>query len=228
MISAVIVAGGKGKRMGNDINKQYIKIGGKEILARTIETFNAIEDIDEIIVVSPEEEIQYCLDNIINCYGFKKVKKVVKGGKERQNSVYNGLKSCSDNTDIVIIHDGARPFVSKEIILRSINEARENGACAVAVPMKDTVKIVDEKQFVIDTPDRSRLYAVQTPQTFKYEIIVSAHNKALNERIEATDDTKLIECIGGKVKIIEGSYLNIKITTPEDLIFAEAIIKNMK
>lgn len=228
MISAVIVAGGKGKRMGIDINKQYIKIGGKEILARTIETFNAIEDIDEIIVVSPEEEIQYCLDSIINAYGFEKVKKVVKGGKERQDSVYNGLKACSEKTDIVLIHDGARPFASKEIILKSINEARKNGACAVAMPMKDTIKIVDENQFVIDTPDRRKLYAVQTPQTFKYDLIVSAHNKALNEKIEATDDTMLVEYIGGKVKIIEGSYLNIKITTQEDLIFAEAILKSTK
>jgi 2-C-methyl-D-erythritol 4-phosphate cytidylyltransferase len=228
MVTAIIVAGGKGKRMGQSINKQFIKIGDMEILARTLEVFQNTAEIDEIVVVCAEDEIDFCRENIVERYGYGKVARLVPGGLERQNSVLNGLRSCSTDTDIVVIHDGARPFVASDIIRESIKCADHCGACTAAVPVKDTIKVVDKDGFSIDTPDRSTLYAVQTPQTFKYDIIMEAHNRALKMNIIGTDDTMLVENMGLKVKIISGSYLNIKLTTQEDLIFGELILKNHK
>lgn len=226
MVTAIIVAGGKGKRMGQALNKQFIKIGGKEILARTIEVFQNLYEINEIIVVCAEGEIEYCKENIINKYGFSKVVKIVTGGMERQDSVRNGLVNCNSNTNIVVIHDGARPFVTSSIIKESIKCARECGACTAAVPVKDTIKRVDEDKFSIDTPSREGLYAVQTPQAFKYDLILEGHKQAKNMDIFATDDTMLIEYMGFRVKIIDGSNTNIKITTGDDLIFADAVLKS--
>jgi 2-C-methyl-D-erythritol 4-phosphate cytidylyltransferase len=224
LISAVIVAGGKGKRMGQDINKQYIKIGEKEILALTLEIFESSKVIDEIVLVVPEDEIDYCSINIVSKYNISKVKSIAAGGIERQDSVYNGLICCNPKTQIVLIHDGARPFISEDTILKSIECTKEYGACTVGVPVKDTIKVVNSDEFIVNTPDRSRLFAVQTPQTFKYDLILNAHKEAINKDIRATDDNALLESLGHNVKIIKGSYLNIKITTPEDLIFAKAIL----
>jgi 2-C-methyl-D-erythritol 4-phosphate cytidylyltransferase len=228
LISAVIVAGGKGTRMGQDINKQYIKIENKEILARTLEVFQAVDLIDEIILVVPEGDINFCKKNVVDKYNINKVMRIVTGGAERQNSVYNGLLNCSPDTSIVLIHDGARPFVTKDIIEKSIESAKEFGACAAAVPVKDTIKVANGEGFIIDTPNRSALFAVQTPQTFKYDLILKAHEEGMKKGIYATDDTMLVESLGHRVKIVEGSYFNIKITTPEDLTFAEAIIEKFK
>jgi 2-C-methyl-D-erythritol 4-phosphate cytidylyltransferase len=227
LISAVIVAGGRGKRMGSDINKQYIKIGDKEILTITLETFQNSNIVDEIVLVVPEDEIDYCKINIVAKYNFSKVKSVTAGGAERQDSVYNGLLSCSPTTQIVLIHDGARPFISEDTIRRSVECTQEYGACTVGVPVKDTIKVVSSDEFILNTPDRSRLFAVQTPQTFKYDLILNAHKEALIKGIKATDDNALLESLGYSVKIIKGSYLNIKITTPEDLIFAKAILSRV-
>jgi 2-C-methyl-D-erythritol 4-phosphate cytidylyltransferase len=226
MVTAIIVAGGKGKRMGQALNKQFIEIGGKEILARTIEAFQNLYEINEIIVVCAEGEIEYCKENIINKYGFSKVVKIVAGGMERQDSVRNGLNNCNTNTNIVVIHDGARPFVTSNIIKESIKCARECGACTAAVPVKDTIKKVDKDKYSIDTPSREGLYAVQTPQAFRYDLILEGHKQAKNMDIFATDDTMLIEHMGIRVKIIDGSNTNIKITTGDDLIFADAILKS--
>lgn len=225
MVTAIIVAGGKGKRMGQPINKQFIKIQGKEILARTIEVFQNMDEIDEIVVVCAEDEMEYCRKNIMLEYGFSKVAKIVPGGVERQDSVRNGLYNCKSDTNIVVIHDGARPFVTSEIISDSIRCAREYGACTAAVPVKDTIKIVDMEKYSVNTPHREELYAVQTPQTFKYELIMEAHKKAGKMNILATDDTALVENTGHKVKIIDGSYINIKITTQEDLLYADLILQ---
>lgn len=227
MVTAIIVAGGKGKRMGHTLNKQFIKIGNKEILARTIETFQGIDEINEIIVVCSEDEIEYCKENIIVKYNLSKVVKVVVGGIERQDSVRNGLENCNSDTKVVIIHDGARPFVTSDIIKESIKCAAEYGACTAAVPVKDTIKRVGLDKYSIDTPSREGLYAVQTPQAFKYNIILEGHKKAENMNVAATDDTMLVENMGIKVKIIDGSNINIKITTREDLIFANAILKGI-
>lgn len=226
MVSAIIVAGGRGSRMGQTINKQFIKIGGKEILARTIEVFQSIDEINQIIIVCALDEIEQCRESIVKKYGLSKVVKVVPGGGERQDSVLNGLNSCSSDTDIVVVHDGARPFVTGEIIKESIKCAGECGACTAAVPVKDTIKRVGENKYSIETPSRSGLYAVQTPQAFKYDLIMEAHRQAKCKNISATDDTALVEGIGVKVKIIDGSNTNIKITTADDLIFADAILRS--
>lgn len=224
MVTAIVVAGGKGKRMGKDINKQYLLINGREIVARTLEVFQRSGRVDEIILVSPEAEIDFCRENIVKKYALNKVRKIIAGGPERQDSVYNGLLACSSDTDIVMIHDGARPFITEDMLERSIDCARKYGACSLGVPVKDTIKVVDGEGFAVDTPRRSGLYAVQTPQTFKYRTILEAHEAARKVNIEATDDTMLVEALGKRVKFIEGSYTNIKITTPEDMVFAEAIL----
>lgn len=222
--SVVIVAAGKGKRMGTDIKKQYLKLNGKEILAHTIQKFEDCSQINDIVVVTGKEEVGYCTDQIWKRYGFSKVRKIVAGGKERQDSVYNGLLQVSDQTDIVLIHDGARPLVRGEQIEESIKMATNEGGCVVGVPIKDTVKICDTKQFVIGTPSRDTLWSVQTPQTFKYDLIMEAYKEAFEKNLVATDDSMMVEALGYPVKVVQGRYDNIKITTPEDLVIAKNMI----
>ncbi|CDF58924.1 2-C-methyl-D-erythritol 4-phosphate cytidylyltransferase [Thermobrachium celere] len=223
MVTALIVAAGKGKRMGLGYNKQYLLLDGKEVIARTLDVFDGLDFIDNIVVVVAEDEVDYFKKNIIEKYGYKKVTKIVKGGSERQDSVYNGLVNCC-NSDIVLIHDGARPFVKREHILKSIEMAKKYGASAVAVKVKDTVKYV-QGEFFEKTLDRNFIYLIQTPQTFKYELIIKAHEFAKENGVIATDDTSLLECLGYKVRVVEGSYDNIKITTPEDIQLAQLILK---
>lgn len=224
-ISVVIPAAGMGKRMNNNINKQYIKLEGKEVLARTVEKFNNNKFIDEIIVVARADEVEFCKENIINRYGFDKVKSIISGGNERMNSVYNGLKKVKKDCNIVLIHDGARPFITDKIIKQSIDETIKFDSTVVGVKVKDTIKIVDNNNKVIDTPDRDYIWAVQTPQTFKYDIIMGCYDKAISENIKVTDDSMIAEKYGYSVKMILGDYNNIKITTPEDLLFGEKILK---
>ena len=228
MISAVIVAGGKGARMGLNINKQYYRIYDKEILAITLEVFNKLELIDEIILVVSEEEISYCNENIMKKYKLNKIKKIVKGGEERQQSVYNGLKNCNIKTDIVLIHDGARPFVNERIIRDSIKCAKIYGACTAAISVKDTIKVVDKDAVVMDTLNRNNLVVIQTPQTFRFDLILKAHEEGIKNKLCVTDDTMFVEAMEKTVKIVEGSYFNIKLTTPEDLIFGKAIYEYMQ
>ena len=223
MNGVVIVAAGSGSRMKRDINKQFIKLDGKEIIAYTIEKFYKSEDIDDIVIVIKENEEKYFIENIINKYGFDNIK-LAYGGKERQDSVYNGIKKLNRNCEIVLIHDGARPFVNENIIKNSIKEAKENNAVVVGVPVKDTIKVVDSDGNIVDTPNRSLLWSVQTPQSFKYEIITRAYEYAYSNDYYGTDDAMLVEHIGYNVKMIEGSYDNIKITTEEDLHFGIQIL----
>lgn len=223
MNGVVIVAAGSGSRMKRDINKQFIKLDGKEIIAYTIEKFYKSEDIDDIVIVIKENEEKYFIENIINKYGFDNIK-LAYGGKERQDSVYNGIKKLNRNCEIVLIHDGARPFVNEYIIKNSIKEAKENNAVVVGVPVKDTIKVVDSDGNIVDTPNRSLLWSVQTPQSFKYEIITKAYEYAYSNDYYGTDDAMLVEHIGYNVKMIEGSYDNIKITTEEDLHFGIQIL----
>ncbi len=222
-VSAVVVAAGRGSRMNMDMNKQYIEIAGKQVLARTLQVFQDCACIDEIVLVVNQQDILYCKQNIVDFYKYTKVSAIVAGGSERQNSVYNGLREVHGECSIVLIHDGARPFIKAASIIASIDAAREYGASCVAVPVKDTVKMADKGHFVVETLDRSSLWAMQTPQTFKYEIIMDAHRKALEKGFTGTDDATLVEQSGGKVKLVMGGYDNIKITTREDLIMAEAI-----
>lgn len=226
MNGVVIVAAGTGSRMKKDINKQFIKLKNKEIIAHTIEKFYNSENIDDIVVVIREDEEEYFNKNIKEKYGFTNIK-VAHGGNERQDSVFNGIKMLKKECDVVLIHDGARPFVTDDIIKRSINKANEHNAIVVGVKVKDTIKVVSDNGNIVDTPNRSYLWAVQTPQVFKYDIITKAYEDAYNNNYYGTDDAMLVERIGYNVKMIEGSYNNIKITTQEDLEFGEQILKNI-
>lgn len=222
MNGVVIVAAGTGSRMKKDINKQFIKLKNKEIVAHTIEKFYNSENIDDIVVVIREDEEEYFNKNIKEKYGFTNIK-VAHGGNERQDSVFNGIKMLKKECDVVLIHDGARPFVTDDIIKKSINKANEHNAIVVGVKVKDTIKVVSDNGNIVDTPNRSYLWAVQTPQVFKYDIITKAYEDAYNNNYYGTDDAMLVERIGYNVKMIEGSYNNIKITTQEDLEFGEQI-----
>lgn len=225
MNCAIIMAAGKGKRMKAGINKQFILLKDRPILAYTIDKFQNSSSIDEIIIVAAPDEINFCKNEIVYKYSFNKVKKVVCGGKERQNSVINGLMAAKES-DIVLIHDGARPFIDDRIINQGIEYAKTYGGAACGITPKDTIKVRNTDGFSEKTLDRSRLFCVQTPQCFKYEDILNAHMYAKENNILATDDTMLFEMMGNRVYLYEGSYNNIKITTPEDLYSAEKIMNS--
>lgn len=222
--SAIVVAAGKGKRMGTDINKQFINIKDKPILVYTLETFSKCDDIDEIILVVSDECIDFCKNDILYKYNIQKSIKLVSGGHERQDSVYNGLKAVSTDTDIVLVHDGVRPFVDEQSVKKIVQSSCENAGCVLAVPVKDTIKIVNSSGFIDSTPERNSLWAVQTPQGFKYNILMEAYKKAFEDKFVSTDDSALVERLGYKIKLEQGSYRNIKITTKEDLVIAESMI----
>ena len=227
MNSVVIVSAGRGSRMKADINKQFLKLKGKEVIAHTIDKFYNNKNIDEIVVVVKEDEADFFRRNIIDKYGYKNIK-IAFGGKERQDSVFNGLKAVNERCDIVLIHDGARPFVTDEIIKNSIECAKNNKCVIVGVPVKDTIKIINKDNEVCDTPNRSTLWSIQTPQVFEYLSIIKAHKIAKEKSYYGTDDSMLMEYLGYNVKVIEGSYNNIKITTPEDLKIGEEILNENK
>jgi len=223
-ISAVIVAAGKGTRMNMDINKMFVEVGGKPILARTVKAFQASSLIDEIVLVLNSRDIVYCKQYIVDRYGFDKVKVLAAGGQVRQESVFNGLREVDEKCDIVMIHDGARPFIREDNISDCAGAACEYGASCMAVPVKDTTKAADEEGFIIKTLDRSALWSIQTPQVFRYAQILEAHKRAAADGYCGTDDCVLAERLGGRIKLVHGSYDNIKITTREDLAIAEAIV----
>ncbi|MEI3336625.1 MAG: 2-C-methyl-D-erythritol 4-phosphate cytidylyltransferase [Clostridium sp.] len=222
MVSAIILAGGKGKRMGKDISKQFILVKDKPIIYYTIKKFSDCKLIDEIILVLPKDEIEYCKKEVLEKYSLK-VDKIIAGGKERQDSVYNGLKALK-NSDIVLIHDGARPFVSEKIILDGIENAKKYGAAAPGVMPKDTIKVKDDFSFSKETLKRESLIAIQTPQVFKKDIIVKCHERVRENNVFVTDDTMVVEKYGYKVYLYDGDYINIKVTTPEDLILCEYLV----
>ena len=222
MISAIVLAGGRGKRMNYHKSKQFIEIKGKPVLVYTLEKFIYNKSIDEVILVLPEDEVDYCKNEVLQKYSLK-VDRIVIGGKERQDSVFNALEAM-EKANIVLIHDGARPFISEKIIEEGIKYANIYGAAAPGVTPKDTIKIKNEDNISVDTPDRNTLVAVQTPQCFKYDEIYQCHRKIKEENAIVTDDTSVVEKYGHKVYLYEGDYTNIKITTPEDLILAERLI----
>jgi len=225
---ALIPAAGMGKRMGASINKQYLQMGGVPIVARTISVFEQAPFISEIYLVIPADEIPYCREHVVEACGFRKVVEIIPGGKERQNSVMNGLSAISrkaSRDDVVLIHDGVRPFITPELLRESIEVARNCDGALVAVPAKDTIKTVRDG-IIIDTPPRETLWQGQTPQSFRFGIIYEAHLAAEREGFIGTDDASLVERRGGKIRVVAGDYRNIKITTPEDLILAEAFLAN--
>lgn len=221
--SVIIPAAGMGRRMNASVNKQYLKINEKPILAYTLDVFENCPLVDEIILVINPEEQQLCREQVIEAYSYTKIK-VTAGGNTRQESVYAGLKAVNPLTKIVLIHDGARPLIRESVIRRSIEETIKHRATVVGVPAKNTIKVMNEAGFVEATPDRNYLVEIQTPQTFAYDLITEAHQKALASGVVGTDDAFLVEWMQIPVKIVVGDYTNIKITTPEDLTIAAAII----
>lgn len=222
MVSVIIAAGGKGRRMGADKNKVFLDLNGKEILAHTISAFEKNENTDEIIIVTADEDIK-TVENIICREGFKKITAVTEGGKERQDSVYNGL-ICAKG-EYVVIHDGARCLITDENITAVINDAKKYGAASLGVKVKDTLKTVDENGMIISTVDREKTVHIQTPQVFLREEIMDLHKKIKENGIAVTDDCSVFEHFGKKVYVTEGSYDNIKLTTPEDIITGCEILR---
>ena len=218
MVSAIILAAGSGSRMKSDKAKQFIEINGKPLMYYSIRVFDA-SVVDEIILVTRGQDIDYVRKEIVEKYGFNKVRKVIAGGKERFESVSKGLKVCDKRNKIVMIHDAARPCVTNRMILDSISGARRYKACTVAMPVKDTIKIVNEDGFGVETPDRNTVYQIQTPQTFDRKLLEEAYDRLrVSGDRDITDDTMILErYMDVQSKMIEGSYENIKVTTPEDI-----------
>lgn len=223
-VSAVIVAAGTGSRMKMGEKKQFLSIGGLPVIVHCLKVFENCDQVDDIIIVLSADDMDYFNNEIYKKFGFKKIKSIAAGGNTRQQSVYSGLSKVEKTTDIVMIHDGARPFVKEEELIASINAAQKFGAACIAVPVKDTIKVVDSSRFVQNTPNRANLWAVQTPQTFKYDTILKIHSIALEKGITGSDDASLAEACNIKVYICEGRYDNIKITTKEDLIYAQYFV----
>lgn len=224
--TAIVLAAGQGKRMNSKIQKQFLEIQGRPVLYYSLHCFQESPLIQEIILVTGKEDISYCRTGIVDRFGFSKVSKVVAGGKERYDSVYEGLLACSD-CDYVFIHDGARPFITEEILERGFAGVQETGACVIGMPSKDTVKLADAYGFVGETPDRSLVWAIQTPQIFRYSLIRRAHESIRARDMSGiTDDAMVVEQeTGVRIRLEKGSYQNIKITTPEDMAVAEAFLR---
>lgn len=219
---AIVLAAGKGSRMKSDIPKQFLKIQEKPVLYYSLKTLEE-SFIDEVILVTGAELVTYCREEIVERYGFRKIKQIVAGGAERYLSVYQGLLAC-EQADYVYIHDGARPFLNEEILERAKTCVEQYGACAAGMPVKDTIKIVDEEGLVAQTPNRAYVWQVQTPQVFSYSLVRGAYDKLLGMDMlpPVTDDAMVVESMcGDAVKMFMASYENIKITTPEDLGIAE-------
>lgn len=224
--TAIVLAAGKGTRMNSKIQKQFLEVEGKPVIYYSLKCFQESPLIRDIILVTGEESLSYCKEEIVKRFGFSKVKKVTAGGKERYDSVYAGLCAC-DNTDYVLIHDGARPFVTEEILERTCFVVKETGACVVGMPAKDTIKISDRNKMVESTPAREKVWLVQTPQAFRYSLIKESYESIRCKDMSGiTDDAMIVEQERGvKVALVHGSYENLKITTPEDLIIAEAFLR---
>ena len=240
--TAIVLSAGSGKRMNTETKKQYLLIKDKPIIYYSLDTFQQSSTIDEIVLVASADDMSFVKEEIVDKYGFTKVSHIVSGGKERYNSVYNGLMCCKDS-EYVFIHDGARPFITEEILKRTMGVLEEYGSAVVGMPVKDTIKIVDEDNVVLDTPNRKTVWQVQTPQCFKADIVIPAYQKLIDEEksgellkrgIQVTDDAMVVETFYSEemsdnfsVRLVEGSYENIKITTPDDLKVAEVFLQSL-
>lgn len=224
MVSAIVVAAGRGKRLKSKISKALIRLNNKPLFIYSLEKFNSISLIGEIIVVGQKKDLT-AIKSAIKKYRLNKVKSVIVGGNERYNSVRNGIKELNVNSRLVLIHDAARPFITDDVIVSVINAAKKYGAAIVGVPIKPTIKKATKENFVKNTIPREDIWEIQTPQVFRKDIILKAYNKLCDKCI--TDDSMLVERLGVRVKVVNGLYSNIKITSPEDLIIARAILKNV-
>ncbi len=223
-VSVLIPAAGSGNRMGHRRTKKpYLQLLGKPILTHTISVFDRNPVVNRIHVIVNPSDFELCQSVAIVPYSFQKVADLIPGGETRQDSIFNGLQSLPSDADFVIVHDGVRPFVTDDIIDSCLEAAGEWGAAVAAVPVKDTIKVVDADRFIVDTPNRSRLWAVQTPQSFRKDLLLEAHLWARRTGLDATDDAALVEQLGFRVRLIAGSHRNLKITTAEDLLIAEAL-----
>ena len=227
--TAIVLAAGQGKRMNSKVQKQFLEIQGYPVLYYSLRCFQESPLIQDIILVTGEESISYCKEEIVQKYGFTKVSAVIPGGKERYDSVYAGLCACRD-CEYVLIHDGARPFLTEDMIRRGKEAVLASGACVIGMPSKDTIKIADENGMVASTPSRSLVWNIQTPQIFSYTAIREAYERARQQNMaDITDDAMVMERFGNmKIKLVEGSYENIKITTPEDILVAEKILEKIQ
>lgn len=232
--TAIVLAAGQGKRMNSSVQKQFLLIRDYPVLYYALKAFEE-SFVDEIVLVTGKDEIAYCTKEIVERYGFDKVRAVVEGGKERYHSVYAGLcEAAKRSPDYIMIHDGARPFVDEAMLHRAYEAAKKHRACVVGMPVKDTIKLADADGFAAQTPPRDRIWMVQTPQTFEFELAFSSYQKLIAEEekllakgIRITDDAMVVETFTDvSVKLVEGSYKNIKITTPEDLKIAETLLEN--
>ncbi len=230
--AAIVLSAGKGKRMNSEIAKQYLMLEGQPVLCYSLQVFQQSQRVEQIILVTGREDMEYCRKEIVERYGLTKVSRIVPGGKERYHSVFCGLMELAEAQnppDYVMIHDGARPFVDLEMIERCAKAVEQNQACVVGMPVKDTIKIADEQQFAAETPKRNLVWQIQTPQVFSFSLIYQAYRELLEmERggnsVSVTDDAMVVETVMKKrVRLVEGSYKNIKITTPEDLELARVL-----
>ena len=227
--TAIVLAAGQGRRMGTDLPKQFLPLCGKPVLWYSLNCFQNSGLTDRIVLVTGKEWIGYCEEEIVQKYGLSKVKTITEGGENRYDSVYNGLKACAD-TEFVMIHDGARPFITDEILRRGLLGAEKTGACVIGMPSKDTVKIADQEGFIKETPQRSSVWIIQTPQVFRYSLIREAYRRIMESgTVNVTDDAMVVEqTLGTKIALAEGSYENLKVTTPDDLLKCRAIVEGTK
>lgn len=221
--AGVIVAAGSGTRMGTDLPKQFLDVFGMPVIVHTLKKFNSCNSIHEIVIVTKEEFIPLC-HSLVETYDLNKVVSIVVGGKTRQISVCNGINSVSDDVENVFIHDAARPLVSVETIEKCASVLSNEKACAVGVPMKDTIKYSSDGRYIQKTVDRSLLWQIQTPQCFKKHLALQLHKRALDDGFEATDDCMIFEHYGENIAIVEGEYENIKITSPQDIFVMKGIL----
>ena len=224
-VAAIIPAAGEGRRMGGPVPKQFLQIGGREILARTLEVFETCVVIDDVWVVVAAEQCAACQSTIVERYGFRKIRGVMAGGTTRQESVWRGLQQVTDAVDLVVVHDGVRPFVTELLLQQTLDRASRSGAAIAAVPLKDTLKRVSTAGTVEATVPRERLWRVQTPQAFQHALLRRAFQHAWQQELQATDEAGLIEALGHAVQIVPGYEHNVKITTPDDLVFCETFLR---
>lgn len=223
-LSCIVVAGGSGTRMGADKNKLFLEIDGVAVIVHTLLTFEKCEEVSEIIISAREEDITLIWE-YVRAFGFSKVKTIVKGGVTRAESVLSAVKEISDECELVMIHDGARPLVTEKIISDTVSKASETGAAACGVKPKCTLKSIDAEGFIVETVDREVTVEIQTPQVFSKELFKKMYSLDAETIKKATDDCSLAEICGADVFVTEGSYKNIKITTPEDMQIAEIFLR---
>lgn len=226
-VSVIIAAAGNSTRYGTGKSKQFLILDNTPVLIKSIQAFEEIDDVNEIIVTARKQDFEV-IEDFIAQYGVRKVKHIVEGGATRQDSIYAAVEKVDEKADLIAVHDGARPLIKREVIESVIQKADEVDAAACAVPVKDTIKIIDSSGKIVTTPERASLRAVQTPQIFRFSLYKEAIEKAVSEGKQYTDDCQLVESMGYPVYLVDGDYENIKITTPDDLLVAEKFLSERR